>query len=157
MSIYTLTSSQIIPASVEEVWDFMSSPRNLQKITPPYMGFEIITDPLPEKIYAGMIIQYKVSPLLKIKLRWVTEITQVNNLHYFVDEQKAGPYKIWHHQHLLSPTAEGTLMQDIVTYQPPFYLLGSIANAVLIKKQLKSIFEFRKLAVETKFGLPTPA
>jgi ligand-binding SRPBCC domain-containing protein len=157
MSIYTLTASQIIPAPIEEVWDFMSSPRNLQHITPPYMGFDIITDPLPEKIYAGMIIQYKVSPLLNIKLRWVTEITHVKHLTYFVDEQKAGPFTIWHHQHLLTQTEQGTLMEDIVTYQPPFYLLGTLAHALIIKKQLNSIFAYRKLAVENKFGLLTPA
>ncbi len=152
MGIYTIRTSQLIPTSVTEVWDFISSPKNLQHITPAYMGFQIITDPLPQKIYPGMIIQYKVSPLLKIKLNWVTEITQLKDKECFIDEQRSGPYSIWHHQHHLIETKVGTLMNDIVTYQPPMKILGTLAHSLFIKKQLKEIFDYRKMAIEKRFG-----
>ena len=95
---------------MEQVWDFMSSPRNLKKITPPYMGFDITNEPLPEKMYAGMIITYKVSPMFNIPMTWVTEITHVRDREYFVDEQRVGPYTIWHHQHLLEKIENGVLI-----------------------------------------------
>jgi ligand-binding SRPBCC domain-containing protein len=152
MSVFTLNTSQIIPATKEQVWDFISSPVNLKHITPAYMGFHILTKDLPEKMYPGMIIKYKVSPLLKINMEWVTEITHVKDLSYFVDEQRYGPYQMWHHQHHISEVPNGILMKDIVNYQPPFGVLGNIANAVMIKKKLKEIFDFRFAAVEKKFG-----
>jgi len=116
------------------------------------MGFHIITRNLPEKMYPGMIIEYKVHPLLGIPLHWVTEITQVEYLSYFVDEQRVGPYSMWHHQHHLKPVEGGVLMQDIVHYQPPFGILGQLANAVLIRRQLNEIFAYRVKAVEEIFG-----
>lgn len=152
MAHFQLKQSQKIPASMEEVWDFISSPRNLKEITPDYMGFDITSEGLPEKMYPGMIISYKVSPLFGIKTTWVTEITQVRNLEYFVDEQRIGPYKIWHHQHFIEPIDGGVLMKDIVTYEPPFGFLGRIANSIIIRKKLKEIFDYRTKAVEEKFG-----
>jgi len=98
MSMYQLKASQRIPATKEEVWDFISSPKNLKEITPDYMGFEIKGE-LPEKMYPGMFIEYRVSPVLGIKMTWVTEITHVDEGKFFVDEQRVGPYSIWHHQH----------------------------------------------------------
>ncbi len=137
---------------MEEVWDFISSPKNLKEITPDYMGFDITSEGLPEKMYQGMIISYKVSPLLGIKTNWVTEITHVRDLEYFVDEQRIGPYKIWHHQHFIEPIENGVLMRDIVTYQPPFGILGAMMNGIVIRKKLEEIFDYRTKAVEEKYG-----
>ena len=151
MAFYQLEKTQIIPAGIDEVWSFISSPANLKHITPVYMGFEIINT-IPEKMYPGMIISYKVSPLLGIKVKWVTEITHIKEKEYFIDEQRIGPYSMWHHQHKILPIKSGVLMTDIVTYKPPFGLLGALSNKVFIKKQLNQIFNFRERAIEKKFG-----
>lgn len=153
MGIYQLKTEQIIPSTIEKVWDFISSPKNLAKITPPYMGFQITNDPVSEKMYAGQIISYKVSPLLGIKMDWVTEITHVEENKYFVDEQRVGPYSIWHHQHMIEAVAEGVLMKDIVSYKPPFGIFGKIANELIIRRQLNEIFAYRFQAVEREFGV----
>ena len=153
MPLYTLETTQKIPASIGEVWDFISSPKNLKKITPEYMGFEVTTENLPEKIYPGMIISYKVSPLLGIKMTWVTEISQVNELEFFIDEQRIGPYKLWHHQHHISAIEGGVLMRDIVNYVLPFGFMGRIANTLFIRNQLKEIFEFRRKKLEEIYGV----
>jgi ligand-binding SRPBCC domain-containing protein len=153
MAVYTLESSQKIPSTLEAVWDFISSPHNLQKITPEYMGFEVTSRNLSEKMYRGMIICYTVRPLLGIKMTWVTEISQVRELEYFVDEQRIGPYKLWHHQHHVKTIDGGVLMSDIVHYAPPFGFMGSIVNAFIIRKQLKEIFDFRSKRLEEIFGV----
>ena len=155
MAIYTLTVSQKIPVSVEQIWDFISSPKNLKKITPDYMGFEVTTENLPEKMYPGMIISYKVSPFPGMKLTWVTEISQVRELEFFVDEQRIGPYKFWHHQHHVKAIDGGALMSDIVHYAPPYAFLGRIANSLLIRKQLMEIFNFRRNRIEEIYGVFT--
>jgi len=152
MGFYQLHKTQKIPATIDQVWDFISAPANLKKITPEYMGFNITSKLLSEKMYPGMIISYKVSPVLGIKMTWVTEITHVKEKEYFVDEQRVGPYSIWHHEHKIEPIEGGVLMTDIVSYKPPFGILGSVANSILIKKQLKEIFDFRVTAVEKMFG-----
>lgn len=152
MPLYTLEAEQKISAQIESVWNFISSPKNLKVITPDYMGFDITSNNLPEKMYAGMIISYKVSPVLGIKMNWVTEISQVKEFEFFIDEQRIGPYKFWHHQHILQKIDGGVLMKDIVNYQPPFGFLGSIANSLIIKNQLNKIFEFRKKKVEDIFS-----
>lgn len=152
MAFYQLISEQIIPSTIDEVWNFISSPGNLKEITPRYMNFEITSKNLPEKMYEGMIISYKVSPLPALRMTWVTEITYVEEKKYFVDEQRIGPYKMWHHQHKIEAVSGGVKMTDIVSYQPPFGFLGSIANFLFIKRQLKKIFDFRALAVEKRFG-----
>ena len=153
MPFYQFKRKQHVPASIDEVWDFISSPQNLKEITPDYMGFEITTDDLPQKMYAGMIISYWVRPLLGIKTNWVTEITQVKDKAYFVDEQRVGPYAMWHHQHIIEPTDQGTLMTDIISYKPPMGFLGAIANSLIIKNKLHEIFEYRTQAVEKRFGV----
>lgn len=152
MGFYQLTESQKIPASIDEVWDFISSPANLKKITPAYMGFEVITSGLPEKMYPGMVIAYRVSPVRGLKITWVTEITHVQEKRYFVDEQRVGPYKMWHHEHQIVAIAGGVRMTDIVSYKPPLGIIGSLANAFFIGRQLKGIFEFRKKALIDIFG-----
>ena len=151
--IHQFKTKQLLQSDLETVWNFVSSPRNLKKITPPYMGFDITSKDLPLKMYPGMIISYKVSPLLSIPTTWVTEITQVEKHKFFIDEQRVGPYTMWHHQHFLEETKDGILMTDIVTYKPPFGILGSIANSLFIKKKLKSIFDYRFVALEKIFNL----
>ena len=153
MAFYQLEKTQKIPAEITEVWNFISSPVNLKHITPPYLGFEIINNNLPGKMYPGMIISYKVSPLLGIKMKWVTEITHVKENEYFIDEQRIGPYSMWHHQHKITPIDSGVLMTDIVTYNPPFGFLGALSNKVFIRKQLDEIFNFRESAIERKFRI----
>jgi ligand-binding SRPBCC domain-containing protein len=152
VGFYQLKREQFVNKTIEEVWDFISSPRNLKVITPDYMGFDITTKDTPEKMYQGMIISYKVSPVLGIKTTWVSEITHVNHLKYFVDEQRVGPYKLWHHQHILEPKDGGTFMKDIVSYQPPFGLLGDIANSLIIKGKLNEIFNYRTKVVDELFN-----
>jgi len=152
MPLYQFKKEQKVNTSLEELWDFISSPANLKEITPDYMGFDITSKDIPTKMYAGMIISYKVRPLLGIKTTWVTEITQVRDLQYFVDEQRVGPYSIWHHQHILEPIPNGVLMKDIVSYKPPFGFLGAIANSLMIKNKLNEIFDYRTMAVDKKFG-----
>lgn len=152
MAVFQLKTEQKIPAGLDEVWDFISSPANLKEITPEHMGFDIISGDLPEKMYPGMMITYKVSPLLGIRMTWVTEITHVKEMEFFVDEQRVGPYAMWHHEHRLTAIDGGVLMNDIVTYRPPFGILGKLANTMIIKKQLNSIFRYRERAVEKIFG-----
>ena len=152
MPFYQFEQTQNIPAKIAEVWNFISSPLNLSLITPDYLGFKVTSKTGDSKMYPGMIITYKVSPLWGIKLNWLTEITQVKENEYFVDEQRVGPYKLWHHQHKIQLVEGGVLMTDIVTYQPPFGFLGAISNSLIIKKKLKEIFDYRTTAIEKHFG-----
>ena len=152
MAFYQLKQTQILPATIDQVWTFMAAPQNLKKITPDYMGFAITSQNLPDKMYPGMIVSYKVSPLLNIKMNWVTEITHVRYQQYFVDEQRMGPYSLWHHQHHFIETKEGIKMDDIVTYSPPLGPLGAAANHLIIRDKLNEIFDYRKTALNRKFG-----
>lgn len=152
MGFYQLHATQKIPASLSEIWDFISSPANLKKITPAYMGFDITSKLTEEKMYPGMIISYQVKPLLGIRMTWVTEITHVKDNEYFVDEQRVGPYSLWHHEHKIQPIKGGVLMTDIVSYKPPLGILGSVVNKFIIEKQLRNIFNYRKTAIEKIFG-----
>jgi len=151
MAFYQFKQTQLFDESLEDLWDFISSPKNLKTITPDYMGFDITSNDLPEKMYQGMIISYKVSPLLGIKTTWVTEITHVKDKVYFVDEQRVGPYKLWHHQHFLEETPDGILMTDIVSYEPPFGIIGQLANSIVIENKLKEIFDYRTKALKGLF------
>lgn len=154
MAFYQFTEKQFIPADIDKVWDFISSPKNLKKITPDYMGFDITSLELPEKMYSGMIISYKVKPFLGITMTWVTEITHVEEKRYFVDEQRSGPYAFWHHQHIIKPLDSGVEMTDIISYKPPLGFIGKIANKIFIRKQLRSIFQYRERALRKMFGEP---
>ncbi len=149
--IYTLESRQVLNATMETAWDLLSNPVNLQKITPAKMGFQI-TSGKPEKMYRGQIISYKVAPFAGIKTNWVTEITHVKERSYFIDEQRFGPYKMWHHEHRISPHSEGVLMYDRVSYKIPFGFLGHIAHALFIKKQLLKIFTYREKTLDKFFN-----
>jgi ligand-binding SRPBCC domain-containing protein len=152
MAVYSIKTVQRMPVSLAQAWDFFSSPANLQTITPPYMGFTIISQHHGDKMYPGQIIEYKVKPLLGIPLYWMTEITHVQEEHFFVDEQRFGPYSLWHHQHHFKAIEGGVEMTDIVHYKLPLWWLGDLANALFVKKQLAGIFEYRKKKVEEMFG-----
>lgn len=152
MAHFQLIKRQFLKTDLETIWDFASSPKNLKEITPDHMLFDITSKNLPEKMYPGMIITYKVSPFLNIKMNWVTEITQVKDKHFFVDEQRMGPYSMWHHQHFFEEQDGGVMMTDIVSYIPPFGILGVIANSILIKRQLESIFDYRFKVMDKKFN-----
>ncbi len=153
MAFYQFQRNQLIPSTIDEIWQFISAPSNLKKITPDYMGFDITSKDVPDKMYAGMVISYSVRPLLNIKTTWVTEISQVNKNKYFVDEQRIGPYSLWHHQHFIESVKDGVLMTDIVSYKPPFGIIGAIANTLIIRKKLNEIFDYRTKAIEKKFGI----
>lgn len=152
MAIHEINDIQHIPASKEEIWDFISNPANLATITPPSMGFQIKNSDLPPKIYPGLMIRYRVKPLLGIPLTWLTEITQVKEGAYFVDEQRTGPYALWHHEHFIEATGDGVLMRDKVTYKLPLGFLGELAHVLFVRRKLRTIFLFRRDAVEKKFG-----
>lgn len=151
MKVYKKVTVQHINATLDECWAFFSSPGNLQKITPKTMGFEI-TDFDNQSMYAGQIIQYKISPLLGLKLNWVTEITKVKDKAYFIDEQRFGPYSFWHHKHFFEETPNGVKMTDVVHYALPLGILGRIVNALIVKKQLKEIFDYRCVKVDQIFN-----
>lgn len=143
---------QFVPASLDVVWDFFSSPANLAKITPTEMGF-LITSPVQPEMYAGMFITYKVSPALGIKLDWVTEITEINHRKFFIDEQRKGPYNIWHHEHHFKEVDGGVEMHDILYYDVPFGFIGSIANMVFVRNKVKQIFDFREKRILELFPI----
>jgi ligand-binding SRPBCC domain-containing protein len=152
MPLFQLIRTQNIPATVDRVWDFISNPRSLKDITPSFMGFDIVSRDLPERMYPGMIIHYKVRPFLNIKMNWVTEITHIEEKSFFVDEQRLGPYRMWHHEHQIKPVPGGVLMIDLVTYVPPFGFIGAWANSLFIRKRLQTIFDFRRQTIEKTFG-----
>ena len=149
--LYTIETKQLIRADLASVWAFMSNPRNLARLTPPYLGFEVLSKESNDRVYQGQIIEYYIKPVLNIKLHWVTEITHVQDGAYFVDEQRFGPYAFWHHKHFLQETAGGVEMRDLVHYKLPLGFLGKLANAAFVKKQLKGIFDFRYQQVATLF------
>tara|TARA_Y200000002_G_scaffold314153_1_gene271823 strand:- start:957 stop:1427 length:471 start_codon:yes stop_codon:yes gene_type:complete len=153
MAFYQFSVEQHVDASIDEVWEFISSPSNLKKITPKKMGFKISSKDQKVKVYPGMIITYKVSPILGIEMNWMTEITQVKKMDYFIDEQRVGPYKMWHHEHKLIPQKKGVKMIDLITYIPPLGFIGAIANTLIIKSKLKEIFDYRTTAVNKEFNI----
>jgi ligand-binding SRPBCC domain-containing protein len=150
---YSLVLKQNIPITLDEAWDFFSSPLNLAKITPKEMKFVVTSNYNGDtKMYPGMIITYKVSPLFGIKLNWMTEITHVQPNKYFVDEQRFGPYALWHHQHHFKEIPGGIEMTDILNYAVPYGVIGRITNSLLVGKEVKRIFNYRYKAVEDLFG-----
>ncbi|ULQ51339.1 SRPBCC family protein [Flavihumibacter fluvii] len=152
MAVYNLKTVQKLPVTLEKAWDFFSSPANLADITPAKMGFHIISAHHGAKMYPGQIIEYTVKPLFNIPLYWMTEITHVQEGRYFVDEQRFGPYTMWHHQHHFKSIEGGVEMTDIVHYKLPLWVLGDIANSLFVRRQLDDIFNFRYKKVEDLFG-----
>jgi ligand-binding SRPBCC domain-containing protein len=151
MKVYKKETVQHINATIDECWEFFSSPRNLQKITPETMGFQIV-DFDEKSMYPGQVIQYKVSPLAGLKLSWMTIITAVKDKEYFIDEQRFGPYTLWHHKHFFEPTPNGVKMTDVVHYALPLGFIGQIMNTLVVKNKLKQIFDYRVLAVNKIFN-----
>ncbi len=151
MMVNKLFYSQKLPISLDDAWDFLSSPNNLKLITPESMNFKII-DWDKKKAYPGQIIQYTVSPVFGMKIKWVTEITQVKRNSYFIDEQRFGPYSFWHHKHFIKEIDNGILMDDIIHYKIPFGFIGEILNKVYLQNKLNKIFKYRENKLNEIFG-----
>ncbi len=150
MKTYVLERRQVLPTDLETAWRFFSDPANLRLITPPWLDFRI-TSRLPARIYPGLIITYRIRPLAGLAVPWVSEITQVEAPRYFVDEQRQGPYRFWHHQHRLREVGASVEKTDLVHYRLPGGLLGIGLHAVLIRRKLDEIFRFRYHALQRVF------
>lgn len=150
-AMYQYTSRQELAISMEQAWNFLSDPKNLKRITPDYMGFDIISG-AERKMFSGQIIQYRLTPLLGIPFRWVTEITHVQEGEFFVDEQRFGPYTFWHHKHFIKKTENGVVMEDIVDYKLPLGPLGWLAHVLFVRAKVKQIFDYREKALNEIFN-----
>ena len=151
MKVYTLKTVQNLKISLDEAWSFFSDPNNLKKITPNHLGFHITND-IPDKMNPGMLITYKLSPIKGFPVTWVTEITQVSEPNYFIDNQRFGPYSMWHHKHFFKEIEGGVEMIDLIHYVVPFGILGQIANSLFVRRQLNGIFAYRKKVLKELFG-----
>ncbi len=151
MKVYTLIRRQFLPVDITTAWNFFSSPANLARITPAYMGFRILHLSGNGKMFAGQIIRYRLFVFPHLPFHWTTEITHVAEPSYFVDEQRAGPYALWHHQHHFTEVDGGIEMTDELHYALPFGLLGRFFHAILVKKQLNTIFDYRFSALRSIF------
>ena len=151
MKIYTFHRKQKLPITIETAWEFLSNPKNLKTITPDYMSFDILSG-ADRPMFAGQIIQYIVTPILGIKTKWVTEITQVEHQKYFVDEQRFGPYALWHHKHFIKEIDGGVEMEDIIDYKVPMGILGQLVHPILVKPKLKEIFAYRQKKLIELYG-----
>lgn len=149
--MFQYSSKQELPISMDEAWVFLSDPKNLKRITPDYMGFDILSG-ADRKMFPGQIIQYILTPVLGIPFRWVTEITHVKEGEYFVDEQRFGPYSFWHHKHFIYPTENGVVMEDVVDYKIPLGILGKLAHMIFVKYKVKQIFTYREKALNEIFN-----
>ena len=152
--MYQLKTKQFVKTDMATCWDFFSDPKNLSKITPQSMGFIVRTE-LPDKMYEGLMIEYTVRPMLGIPMNWITEIKTVKNHSFFVDEQRKGPYRIWHHEHHFKEVEGGVEMTDIVSYELPLGFLGRLMHPILVKNKLKEIFDYRSQKVDELF-IATP-
>ncbi|MBC7694887.1 MAG: SRPBCC family protein [Burkholderiales bacterium] len=151
--LFTLKTTQLLKSDIDTVWNFMSSPENLALITPKYMGFTILSDKEDiKKMYPGQIIHYYVTPVMGIKMNWVTEITHVSHHQFFVDEQRFGPYAFWHHKHFIKEVPGGIEMTDILHYKVPFGFIGNIVNTLFIRHKIKEIFDYRFNKLEQLFN-----
>ena len=151
MAVYKLQKTQFIPVSLDVAWDFFSHPKNLAQMTPDYLNLRFTNELYGDGMYAGQVITYKVRPLLGIPMFWMTEITHVVDRKFFVDEQRFGPYALWHHQHHFNEVEGGVEMTDIVSYMPPFGIIGRMMNWFIIRSQLEGIFKYREKAINEIF------
>ncbi|HET8810099.1 MAG TPA: SRPBCC family protein [Flavobacteriaceae bacterium] len=149
---YQLQKVHQLNCDLLTAWEFFSSPFNLAKITPDNMGFDVLTNINGAEMYEGMEIDYKVTPLFGIPMKWKTKITQVEPYKSFTDFQEEGPYKLWNHHHEFIENKEGVLMNDFLTYEMPYGVLGRIAHTLIVKKKLKSIFDYRFQVLEELFN-----
>ena len=153
MSVHVFKRDQLLRGvSLEEAWGFFSRPENLKLITPDYMGFDIVSKGKLDEMYPGQIIRYIVKPLAGLPMQWTTEITHVQEPFFFIDDQRQGPYKIWHHQHKFTAVEAGTMMEDIVHYRLPLGVVGDLVNRWVVRKKLKEIFDHRKKVVKEIFS-----
>lgn len=157
MKIYKKQWRQVVPGKIEDMWDFFSRPENLNEITPKDMKFEIISDVAGVKMYPGITIDYKVSPFPLMKMKWRTEITEIREGEYFIDEQRIGPYKLWRHQHHFVQEGEEVVMTDTLEYALPFGIFGRLANSLFVSRRIEEIFNYRFSKVESIFGKPAAA
>lgn len=149
-----LEFTAIVPRSLSETWAFFSRPENLEKLTPEDVSFKIKTPVQGVEMYPGMAIQYRVSPFPGVGMDWVTEITQIQQHKYFVDDQRVGPFALWHHQHHFRALSdEKTEMKDILHYQAPFGPLGTLADWLFVRKQVEGIFTAREEAIQRLFPI----
>jgi len=151
MKLYQLHKKQNLPIDRKTAWEFLSNPKNLKIITPDYMSFDM-TSKSDKPMYAGQILQYIVTPLLGIKTKWVSEITQVEEGKYFVDIQLYGPYALWHHKHFINEIEGGVEMEDIIDYKIPLGILGQMVHPFLVKPKLEEVFNYRTKKLEELFG-----
>ena len=151
MKIYTLTRKQVLPITLEQAWPFFSTPKNLEQITPAFLNFHI-TSAVPEEIYPGLIITYRIAAVAGIPMTWVTEIKHVVRLRQFVDEQRLGPYRFWHHLHRFREVEGGVEMEDIVHYVMPWGFLGRLVHAGFIQSRLNRICDFRREYLQEYFS-----
>lgn len=149
--MYQYTSRQELATTIDQAWNFLSDPKNLKRITPDYMGFDIISG-AERKMFPGQIIQYRLTPVLGIPFRWVTEITHVQEGEFFVDEQRFGPYTFWHHKHFIKKISNGVVMEDIVDYKLPLGPLGWLAHVLFVRAKVKQIFDYREKALNEIFN-----
>ena len=147
MKLHRIHRRQVIPTSILEAWEFFSTPVNLSKITPPWLNLTVISD-IPRSMHSGMIISYRITPLPCMSTPWVSEITHVEAPIYFVDEQRLGPFRFWHHQHLFKEVDRDVEMQDIVNYAMPLGPIGEMVHAISLRKKVEAIFDFRQKALE---------
>lgn len=155
MKIYERHWQQFVPASLDVVWEFFSRPENLDRITPPDMKFEILSDISGVPMYQGMLIRYRVSPFPFFTTNWLTEITAVAEGEYFIDEQRDGPYRLWHHEHRFAEKDDGIIMTDRLHYSLPFGPLGRVANSLIVGKRIDDIFTHRKKVISQHFPTAT--
>jgi len=146
-----LHREQFIPAEPGRVWEFFATPVNLNELTPPEVKFRIMGEP-PATMFAGQIIKYRISPLPGLWLNWVTEISRVEPGMLFVDEQRAGPYKLWHHEHRFASEQGGVRMFDHVTYDVGWGPFGWLAEKLWVGRQLRRIFDYRAQRVAELFA-----
>ena len=151
--MYRLEYKQVLPVSLHKAWDFFSSPKNLNEITPPSLQFEILSpEHSIQKMYEGQVIMYNIQPFPLIKLKWVTEITCVRDGQLFIDEQRFGPYKFWHHEHHFKEVSDGVEMTDVLHYELPLGPIGKLVHGISIRKRVEEIFAYRKEKIEKLFG-----
>ena len=151
MKIYYFKASQFLSTDINTAWNFFSSAKNLATITPPELGFKILTDLDEKDIYEGMLIDYTVKPLFGIPLHWKTEIQKIEKPFMFMDKQLKGPYKIWEHTHHFTQKEGGVFMEDEVKYQLPFGIIGQLTHSMIVRKKIERIFEYRKMILDKIF------
>ncbi len=149
--MHLLRQEQFLPISLDQAWDFFATPKNLNEVTPEDMVFEI-TSVLPDKMYEGLMITYRIKPMMNITVNWCTEITHIKEKEFFVDDQRKGPYNIWHHEHHFRAVEGGVLMTDILHYDIGKSIFGWIAGKMFVHRKVRQIFDYRYKALEKYFG-----